>query len=93
MAIKSLALGPQNTDAFRRCKLPNVNPETGIRHPVEPDRTLRANREIDEGALKKGCLGMQVTPFFDKPESPESYLAVGMSIEVLARGEHFFKSV
>lgn len=93
MTVEFLALGLTNTDALRRCKLPNVNPETGIRHPVEPDRTLRANREIDEGALKKGCLGMQVTPFFDKPESPESYLAVGMSIEVLARGEHFFKSV
>lgn len=76
-----------------RCKLPNVNPDTGIRHNVEPDRTLRANREIDEGAPKKGCLGMQVTPLFDKPESPESYLAVGMSIEVLQRGQHFFKSV
>lgn len=76
-----------------RCKLPNVDPETGIRHPAEPDRTLRASREIDEGAPKKGCLGMQVTPLFDKPESPESYLAVGMSIEVLNRGEHFFKAV
>ncbi|KKY36898.1 putative mosc domain-containing protein [Diaporthe ampelina] len=76
-----------------RCKLPNVNPATGIRHAVEPDRTLRANREIDEGAPRKGCLGMQVTPLFDRPESPESYLAVGMSIEVLERGEHFFKSV
>lgn len=76
-----------------RCKLPNVNPATGIRHPVEPDRTLRASREIDEGAPKKGCLGMQVTPLFDRPESPENYLVVGMSIEVLERGEHFFKAV
>lgn len=78
---------------YHRCKLPNVNPDTGIRHNVEPDRTLRANREIDEGAPKKGCLGMQVTPLFDKPESTESYLAVGMSIEVLQRGQHFFRSV
>lgn len=75
-----------------RCKLPNVNPATGIRHPVEPDRTLRSSREIDEGAPKKGCLGMQVTPLFDKPESPESYLVVGMSVEVLERGGHFFKA-
>ena len=73
--------------------MPNVNPENGTRHPVEPDRTLRAEREIDEGAPKKGCLGMQLTPLFDKPESPEGYLAVGMSIEVLQRGQHFFKAV
>lgn len=70
-----------------------MNPETGTRHAIEPDRTLRANREIDEGAPKKGCLGMQVTPLFGNPGSPESYLAVDMSIEVLERGEHFFKSV
>ncbi|KAK2614301.1 hypothetical protein N8I77_001142 [Diaporthe amygdali] len=76
-----------------RCKLPNVNPETGIRHAVEPDRTLRANREIDEGAPKMGCMGMQVTPLFDRPEASESYLAVGMSIEVLETGKHFFKRV
>ncbi|KAI3399704.1 hypothetical protein diail_6053 [Diaporthe ilicicola] len=76
-----------------RCKLPNVNPETGVRHPVEPDRTLRANREIDEGAPKTGCMGMQVTPLFNGSQAPESYLAVGMSIEVLERGEHFFKKV
>ncbi|ROW09441.1 hypothetical protein VMCG_02202 [Cytospora schulzeri] len=76
-----------------RCKLPNVNPDTGIRHPVEPDKSLRAHRDIDEGAPKTGCLGMQCTPLFENVEVPESRVAVGMSFEVLERGEHFFKKV
>ncbi|KAI1268975.1 hypothetical protein F5Y18DRAFT_373230 [Xylariaceae sp. FL1019] len=48
-----------------RCKMPNVDPETGIRHPREPDRTLRAKRDVDEGAKGNGCLGMQLTPLFE----------------------------
>lgn len=74
-----------------RCKLPNVNQETGIRHLVEPDKTLRAEREIDEGAPKTGCLGMQMTPLFEDTQAPENYLETGMSIEVLERGEHLYK--
>lgn len=76
-----------------RCKLPNVNPDTGIRHPVEPDKSLRAHRDIDEGAPKTGCLGMQCTPLFQDVEAPENHVSVGMSLEVLERGEHFFKKV
>lgn len=75
-----------------RCKLPNVNPDNGIRHPVEPDKTLRAQRAVDEGAPKKGCLGMQMTPLFEDMTCPETYLEVGMSVEVLARGEHIYKA-
>lgn len=71
-----------------RCKLPNVNPDTGIRHGIEPDKTLRASRAIDKGAPKKGCLGMQMTPLFEDNGSQEFYLEVGMSTEVLERGEH-----
>lgn len=76
-----------------RCKLPNVNPDTGIRHPVEPDKSLRAHRDIDEGAPKTGCLGMQCTPLFEDVQAPENHVSVGMSLEVLERGEHFFKKV
>ncbi|KAK8060324.1 hypothetical protein PG996_010254 [Apiospora saccharicola] len=49
-----------------RCKLPNVDPADGTRHPSEPDRTLRKVRNVDEGAPLKGCLGMQSIPLFDK---------------------------
>lgn len=44
-----------------RCKLPNVDPDTGERHAVEPDKTLRGTRVIDAGG-KGGCLGMMLVP-------------------------------
>lgn len=84
--------------------MPNVDQDTGIRHPIEPDRSLRKYRNVDEGAKKKGCLGMQLTPLFDMTENtelargaanrgeegPETWIEVGMSVDVLARGEHFY---
>ena len=45
-----------------RCRLPNVDPDTGIRHPREPDRTLKAYRRIDPGCEEFACLGMQLVP-------------------------------
>lgn len=79
------------------CKLPNVNPSTGAPHPVEPDRYLRKHRNVDEGAPRLGCLGMMLTPIFaprpaDAVGDPplESWLEVGMEIDVLRRGEHVY---
>ncbi|KAJ4422284.1 hypothetical protein N0V82_003039 [Gnomoniopsis sp. IMI 355080] len=74
-----------------RCKLPNVDPDTGVRHRVEPDKTLRVQRAIDAGAPKTGCLGMQMTPLFENKGSQHFYLEVGMTAEVLERGEHMYK--
>ncbi|KAL1842889.1 hypothetical protein VTJ49DRAFT_3906 [Mycothermus thermophilus] len=77
-----------------RCKLPNVDPDTGLRHKAEPDRALRKYREVDEGAPHKGCMGMQMTPLFPgtssstKAEDLESWVEVGMPVEVLERGDH-----
>ena len=45
-----------------RCRLPNVDPDTGIRHPAEPDRTLKSFRRIDAGDPNNACLGMQLVP-------------------------------
>jgi uncharacterized protein YcbX len=45
-----------------RCRLPNVDPDTGDRHGVEPDKTLKSFRCIDPGDMKNACLGMQVVP-------------------------------
>lgn len=45
-----------------RCRLPNVDPDTGIRHPVEPDRTLKSFRRIDAGDPNNACMGMQLVP-------------------------------
>ena len=45
-----------------RCRLPNVDPDTGIRHPSEPDKTMRSYRCIDPGEKRYACLGMQLVP-------------------------------
>ena len=45
-----------------RCRLPNVDPDTGVRHESEPDRTLRSYRCIDAGEPRFACLGMQLVP-------------------------------
>ncbi|KAI1379277.1 hypothetical protein F4677DRAFT_326587 [Hypoxylon crocopeplum] len=75
-----------------RCKMPNVDPANGFRHPREPDKSLRAKRAIDEGAPLSGCLGMQLTPLFDASfgEDREGWIAVGMNIEVEERGPHMY---
>lgn len=76
-----------------RCKLPNVDPDTGIRHKAEPDRALRKFRDVDEGAPKMGCMGMQMCPMFPgaaKPEQFQSFIEVGMDIDVVQRGHHVY---
>jgi uncharacterized protein YcbX len=76
-----------------RCKMPNVDPDTGFRHPVEPDKSLRLHREVDEGAKHMGCLGMQLTPQFENPDEAadlESWIEVGMDVEVSKRGDHLY---
>lgn len=45
-----------------RCKLPNVDPDTGLRHASEPDRTLKSYRRVDPGDPTNACLGMQCVP-------------------------------
>lgn len=55
------------------------------------DKTLTADHEVNEGVPKAGCLGMQMKPLFEETESPQTFVEVGMSIEVLERGEHTYK--
>lgn len=69
-----------------RCRLPNVDPETGIKHDVEPDRTLKSYRCIDDGDPKNACLGLQLVP----SKETGIVLTVGDTVEVLERGEHFY---
>ena len=68
-----------------RCLLPNVDQKTGIAHKVEPNKTLRSFRCIDEGATGKACLGMQMVP-----ATKEAKIKVGDSIEVLETGKHYY---
>lgn len=66
-----------------RCKLPNVDPDTGIADPNEPSTTLRKYRIIDPGS-KNPVLGMQITPLQD------GEIKAGDSVELLETGEHHF---
>ncbi|KAK2793053.1 hypothetical protein FQN52_002201 [Onygenales sp. PD_12] len=68
-----------------RCRLPNVDPNTGVRHAVEPDKTLKSFRCIDPGDVNNACLGMQCVPAVQ-----EFTLRVGDEIQVLESGEHFY---
>ncbi|EGE82588.1 MOSC domain-containing protein [Blastomyces dermatitidis ATCC 18188] len=68
-----------------RCRLPNVDPNTGLRHPVEPDKTLKSFRCIDAGDPNNACLGMQCVPAVE-----EFTLRVGDELKVLEKGEHFY---
>ncbi|PLB46114.1 MOSC-domain-containing protein [Aspergillus steynii IBT 23096] len=68
-----------------RCKLPNVDPDTGIRHRNEPDRTLKSYRCIDPGDYTNAALGMQLVPAVE-----EFTLSVGDAVSVVETGEHFY---
>lgn len=69
-----------------RCRLPNVDPETAIRHPHQPDKMLKSFRCIDDGDPNNACLGLQLVP--GKEEG--IHLRVGDRIEILERGEHHY---
>ena len=68
-----------------RCLLPNVDPQTGIAHKLEPYKTLRSFRCIDKGASGKACLGMQMVP-----ATAEAKIRVGDTIEILETGKHYY---
>lgn len=69
-----------------------MDQDSGIRHAVEPDKSLRRHRNVDDGAPLHGCLGMQMTPTFKKVGGRaldmESIVAIGMSVKVLETGSH-----
>ncbi|KAK5323898.1 hypothetical protein LTR93_004682 [Exophiala xenobiotica] len=69
-----------------RCRLPNVDPDTAERHQVEPDKTLKSFRCIDDGDPLNACLGLQLVP----AESAEFQIRVGDEVQVLERGEHHY---
>lgn len=68
-----------------RCGVPNVDPETGVKHRNEPYRTLVSQRNVDPGSPKYGCLGMQLVPVV-----AGGVVRLGDEIEVLEKGEHFY---
>ncbi|KAL9104567.1 MAG: hypothetical protein Q9163_000489 [Psora crenata] len=69
-----------------RCLLPNVDPSTARTDRVEPNKTLRKLRCIDEGAPKHACFGMQMIPAAEERRE----MKVGDEIEILETGEHYY---
>ncbi|PWW76074.1 hypothetical protein C7212DRAFT_295765 [Tuber magnatum] len=68
-----------------RCKMPNVDPDTGERHVQEPDQTLRSYRAIDPGYKHGACLGMQLVP-----AESMGILRAGDGVDVLETGPHHY---
>ena len=71
-----------------RCKLPNVDPDTGVKDSNEPSGTLNKTRQVDKGAYPHAVLGMQMIPLFQ-----QGILRVGDEIKVLERGEHVYEKM
>ncbi len=69
-----------------RCRLPNVDPDSSERHPVEPDKTLKSFRCIDDGDPHNACLGLMLVPVKERGVT----VKVGQAVEVLERGEHHY---
>lgn len=66
-----------------RCKLPNVDPATGVKDRNEPSTVLSKTRKVDESALPHPCLGVQVIPRFQV-----GVIRVGDEIDVVQTGSH-----
>ncbi|SMQ50220.1 unnamed protein product [Zymoseptoria tritici ST99CH_1A5] len=71
-----------------RCRLPNVDPETGLRDREEPFMTLERKRQVDDGAKPHAVLGLSMIPLFER-----GWLRVGEKVEVLETGEHVYEKM
>lgn len=60
-----------------RCQVPNVDPETAVKHKNQPWDTLMSYRRVDEGLKYKPCFGMLGVP------REEGEIRVGMRFDVL----------
>lgn len=60
-----------------RCQVPNVDPDTAVKHKKQPWDTLMSYRRVDEGIKYKPCFGMLAAP------RSEGHVSVGMTLEVL----------
>ena len=67
-----------------RCKLPNVDPDTGFKHRNEPDSALRKYRCIDPGAPGGPCLGLQLVP----AKNEGVVIRAGDAVTLLESGAH-----
>jgi uncharacterized protein len=69
-----------------RCQVPNVDPDSAVKHKKEPWDTLMSYRRVDEGIKYKPCFGMLCCP------RNEGEIAIGMRFEVLEMTDkHFYQ--
>ncbi|KAL8896935.1 MAG: hypothetical protein Q9192_002825 [Flavoplaca navasiana] len=62
-----------------RCELPNTDQWTGEKHrDHQPSKLIKSYRSIDEGAVGKACMGMQMVP-----AAQRGIIKVGDKIRVL----------
>ncbi|KAJ6008113.1 MOSC N-terminal beta barrel [Penicillium herquei] len=60
-----------------RCQVPNVDPDSAVKHKRQPWDTLMSYRRVDPGLKYKPCFGMMAAP------RNEGVIEVGMRLEVL----------
>jgi hypothetical protein len=65
------------TSRCGRCQVPNVDPDTGDKHKLEPFSTLMKYRRIDQGLPYTPCFGMLCVP------RDEGDVAVGMEVDII----------
>jgi uncharacterized protein len=66
-----------------RCQVPNVDPDTAVKHKKQPWDMLMKYRRIDEGIKFKPCFGMLCVP------RGEGEVSVGMQFEITeVTGDH-----
>jgi len=66
------------TQRCARCQVPNVDPDTAVKHKKQPWDTLMKYRRVDEGINFKPCFGMLCVP-----RGEGAKIRVGMRLEVL----------
>ncbi|TKA66790.1 hypothetical protein B0A49_06157 [Cryomyces minteri] len=78
---------PWEEDGWKR--VPNVNPDTAVKHAKEPWDTLMKYRRVDDGGVAKykPCFGMLCVP------KNEGEVEVGMMVEVLETTDKHVYSV
>jgi uncharacterized protein YcbX len=70
------------TQRCARCRVPNVDPDTGDQHRTQPWDTLMKYRRVDEGIKFKPCYGMLCVPRGIEGREEGVEVKVGMQVRV-----------
>lgn len=67
-----------------RCRLPNVDPNSGIADKDQPFKILQSYRRVDKGAKYEPCFGMNISASFVK----DGEIKVGDIVKIVKTGYH-----